>query len=177
MRTAEQETPLGSSRPQFQAPARTDAAMTLPKRRPGRWFRFLASIIVTVLAGGSVCLLLHGQSRADLRTCKVGLEVLQETYQTRGDLEPSQATDVVCRVKARTTGSKFSTTILWVIEDGSLVRRGQVLVRLDDSALQEELRTQQAALDLAKADWVVAEENCKIVALQDQGDIQQADLT
>ena len=171
------EPTLGSSQPQVQAPARTDAAMILPKGRPGRWIRFLVSImIVTVLAGGSVCLLLHGQSRADLPTSKVALEILQETYETRGDLEASEATDVVCRVKARTAGSTFSTTILWVIEDGSLVRRGQVLVRLDDSALQEELRTQQAALELAKADWIAAEENCKIVALQNQGDIQQADL-
>jgi HlyD family secretion protein len=131
---------------------------------------------VTVLAGGSVGLLLHGQSRADLPTCKVGLEILQETYQTRGDLEASEATDVVCRVKARAAGSKFSTTILWVIEDGSPVRRGQILVRLDDSALQEELRTQQAALELVKAEWIAAEENCKIIASQDQGDILQADL-
>jgi HlyD family secretion protein len=91
-------------------------------------------------------------------------------------VEASQATDVVCRVKARTAGSKFSTTILWVIDDGSPVRRDTVLVRLDDSGLREELRTQQVALDLAKADWIAAEENCKIVALQNQGDIQQADL-
>jgi len=177
MMTAEKKTHLGCPRPQFQTPARTDAAMKRPKRRPGRWTRFLVPIvIVTVLAGSSVCWLLHGQSRADLPTCKVGLEILQETYQTRGDLEPSEATDVVCRVKARTASSTFSTTILWVIEDGSLVRRGQVLVRLDDSALQEELRTQQAALEVAKAELIAAEENCKIVASQSQGDILQADL-
>jgi multidrug efflux pump subunit AcrA (membrane-fusion protein) len=146
MRTSEKETPLGCSRSEFQA---ADVAMTRPRCR--RWIRFLVSIIiVSVLAGGSVCLLLLGQSRADLPTCKVGLEILQETYQTRGDLEASEATDVVCRVKARTAGSNFSTTILWVIEDGSPVRRGQVLIQLDDSALQEELRTQQTALDLER---------------------------
>lgn len=176
MRTGEKDTPLGSSRPQFQAPVCTDAAMILPKCRHGRWTRFLAYIIVvTLLAGGSVWFLFHGQSRADLPTYKVGLEILQPTYQTRGDLEATQATDVVCRVKARTTGSKFSTTILWVIEDGSPVRRGEVLVRLDDSAFQEELRTQQVALDLAKADWIAAQENCEIVASQNHGDILQAD--
>jgi HlyD family secretion protein len=42
--------------------------------------------------------------------------------------------------------------------------------------LQEELRTQQAALEVAKAELVAAEENCKIVASQNQGDILQADL-
>lgn len=176
MKTREKKTPSGPSRSQFQAPARTDA-MTVPKRRPRRWIRFLfCVIIITLPAGGSVRWLLHRRSGADLPTCKVGLEILQETYQTRGDLEASEATDVVCRVRARTAGSTFSTTILWVIEDGSLVRRGQVLVRLDDSSLQEEFRTQQAALEIAKAEWVAAEENYKIVASQSQGDILQADL-
>src|SRR5207245_1882617 len=117
------------------------------KRRLGRWIRLLVcTIIVTMLAGGTVWFLLRVQGRADLPTYKVGLEILQPTYQTRGDLEASQATDVVCRVKARISGSKFCTTIQWVVDDGSPVRRGQVLVRLDDSGLQEELRTQQVAL-------------------------------
>jgi multidrug efflux pump subunit AcrA (membrane-fusion protein) len=176
MKTAEKNTPLGSSRTQLQAPVGPDPALILPKRRGGRWIRFLTYIvIVTVLAGGSVWFLLHGQSRADLATYKVGLEILQPTYETRGDLVATQATDVVCRVKARTTGNTFSTTILWVVEDGAPVHRGEVLVRLDDSALKEDLRTQQVALDLAKADWIAAQENCKIIALQNQGDILQAD--
>jgi multidrug efflux pump subunit AcrA (membrane-fusion protein) len=176
MKTAVQNTPLSSSQGQLQAPVDTEAAITPMKHRRGRWIRFLTSIItVSVLVGGAVWFFHHGQSRADLPTYKVGLEILQPTYQTRGDLDATQATDVVCRVKARTTGSTFSTTILWVIEDGSSVRRGEVLVRLDDSALREDLRTQQVALDIAKADWIAAQENYKIVTLQNQGDILQAD--
>src|SRR5437870_251226 len=159
MRTTDKETPSsprplprgecpgapgrGPLPPEFPAPARPDTAMT-PSARPdaamiptkcrlGWWIRFLVcTIMVTMLAGGPVWFLLGGQGRADLPTYKVGLEILQPTYQTRGDVEASQATDVVCRVKARAAGSKFSTTILWVIDDGSPVRRDTVLVRLDD---------------------------------------------
>jgi multidrug efflux pump subunit AcrA (membrane-fusion protein) len=172
MRTTENDTPLGPLPPEFQVPAGCERLM--PPKRRGQWIRFVVCTM-SVLTAGAVWFLLRGQARADLPTYKVGLEILQPTYQTQGDLEASLATDVVCRVKARAAGSKFSTTIQWVIDDGSPVRRGEVLVRLDDSALQEELRTQQAALALAKADWVAAEENCKIVALQNQGDTLQAD--
>src|SRR5262249_18513286 len=53
----------------------------------------------------------------------------------RGTAESADATDVVCRVRATAQG-KAATTIKWLVEDGTLVKKGQRLVELDDSALR-----------------------------------------
>jgi multidrug resistance efflux pump len=47
-----------------------------------------------------------------------------------------------------------------------------LIVELDDSGLQDQLKTQKIALDLAEANKISAEENYKIIVSQNQSDIQ-----
>lgn len=63
------------------------------------------------------------------------------TIVERGSVEPVNAADVICRVKAPDKASSVATTIKWVIDDGSLVRKGDRVVLLDDAAVRDRLQT------------------------------------
>jgi HlyD family secretion protein len=104
----------------------------------------------------------------------VRYENLQLTIVERGALESANNSDIYCRVKAR-LGSTFATTIKWIIDDGTYVRQGQLIVDLDDAAMQDELKRQKIVLDQAQAAKVFAEENYKIVESQNESAIKTAE--
>jgi multidrug efflux pump subunit AcrA (membrane-fusion protein) len=112
--------------------------------------------------------------RTDLVWHAVAYEPLQMTVFERGALESANNQDVVCRVKAGAKGSTLSTTIKWVIDDGTPVHRGQLLVELDDSGLQDQLKQQRILLDTAQSAWLQAEEQYKIDISQNESNISQA---
>jgi multidrug efflux pump subunit AcrA (membrane-fusion protein) len=102
---------------------------------------------------------------------------LQVTITERGALESAENSDIVCRVKARSPNSTVSTTIRWIVEDGTEVKRGDRLVQLDDSALHEQLKAQKILVDQARAAWVTAEKEYEIVESQNKSDIATNKLT
>lgn len=126
-------------------------------------------------------------ARPDVLTHKVKREPLKVTVTEKGTLESAQNVDVTCKVKAGTKG--FATTINWVIEDGSKVEPGQLLMILDDSALQDQYRDQKIKVDQKLADKVKAErdydiqvkENERLVAVEENNvllaDIDQEKYT
>jgi RND family efflux transporter MFP subunit len=75
----------------------------------GGWFYFKGG------TGGRPDLILHTVRR----------ENLQLTIVERGTLEAANNADVTCKVKARSQGSITATTIKWVIDDGSHVKRNR----------------------------------------------------
>jgi multidrug resistance efflux pump len=86
----------------------------------------------------------------------------------RGTVEPADATDIVCRLKAG--------LIRWVIDDGTFVKKGQRLLELDDSRLQEQLRTQKIAAETALAARIVAETDLEIARTQTKLDVRTAEI-
>src|SRR5262249_3943707 len=130
-------------------------------------------------AGGAQQLLGGGMrvNRADLVTHAVRREKLLLTIVERGALESAENNDIICRVKAGTKGSTVASSIKWVIDDGSHVKRGDLLVELDDSGLQEQLKTQKITMDTAEAKKIQAEEAYKIVQSQNESDIKSAEIT
>lgn len=96
-------------------------------------------------------------ARLDLLTHKVKPELLPVTVVERGTLESAENKDVICKVKAGSKAS-FASTIKWVIDDGSVVTKGQLLMELDDSSLQDQLRTQSIVVEKARAEWVKADQ-------------------
>jgi multidrug efflux pump subunit AcrA (membrane-fusion protein) len=113
---------------------------------------------------------------AKWRTEKVHHAKLQPTIVARGDVESAETSDVVCRVRSWARGSANATTIKWIIDNGAPVAKGQVVVVLDDSALQETLNDLKGPLELARAAWIFAEENLEIVRSQSQSDLQGAEV-
>src|SRR5437763_10167315 len=69
--------------------------------------------------------------RALVSVARADLDV---TVVERGVVEPAEVSDVVCRLKAKAAGNTVAGTIKWVIEDGTLVKKGQRVVELDDTA-------------------------------------------
>ena len=111
--------------------------------------------------------------RPDLLLHTVQFERLPVTVVERGTLESAENMDVICRVKAGSRGT-FSSTIRWVIDDGTMVNEGQLLMELDDSAMQDQYRTQLIVVDKARAEWVTADENYIITVKQNESDIALA---
>jgi multidrug resistance efflux pump len=113
-------------------------------------------------------------SRVDLVTHKVKLGRLELTVVERGALESADNRDVYCRVKSGAKNSTVATTIKTVIDDGSRVKKDDLLVELDDSGLIEQLKAQKITMDKAESDKIQAEEQYKIQVSQNESDIATA---
>ena len=100
-------------------------------------------------------------SRPDLLPHTVQAEYLPVTVVERGTLESTDNRDVVCRVKAGSRGT-FASTIKWVIDDGTMVTKGQPLMDLDDSNLKDQEQAQGIVVSKANSAWVKAKEELAI---------------
>lgn len=133
-------------------------------------------LIVALIAAAAVgywFTLAPTPQRTDLILHTTRYEPMNLTVVERGTLESADNREVVCRVKAgtKTTG----LNIKWVIDDGAQVKAGERLMEIDDSALQDQLKAQKIVLDQARAAWIAAEENFKVVRSQNEGTIANAE--
>lgn len=103
-------------------------------------------------------------------------EKLQLSIVERGALESAENSEIVCRVKASSKGSTVSTTIKWIIDDGAQVVRGERLIELDDSGLQDQLKDQNNKVNDARAKYIEAEEKVLIQESQNFSDIETAKI-
>src|SRR5262249_38106421 len=87
--------------------------------------------------------------------------------------ESADNRDVICHVKAGSKGN-YASTIKWVIDDGTLVKKGQLIMTLDSSLLEDNFRAEKIAVDKAQADWIKAEQDYKIQVSQNETDIEKA---
>jgi multidrug efflux pump subunit AcrA (membrane-fusion protein) len=139
------------------------------------------AVAVLLVAGGAATAgwWFFGRStgpRADLLLHKVRYEKMEQTIVERGTLNAAENHDIVCRLKARSQGSTVASSIRWVIDDGMQVEAGDKLIELDDSALQDLLKTQRITVDQKRSDWIVAEEDYKSTLIGNEADIAQAKL-
>jgi multidrug efflux pump subunit AcrA (membrane-fusion protein) len=109
-------------------------------------------------------------ARPDLILHTVKKEKLQITITERGSLEPSDNTFFSCKVKSKTPGGA-ATSIRWVIDNGSIVKEGDKILELDDSALQDSLTTQEIEVYKAKQAWIQADLNRTINKATNETDV------
>src|SRR5262249_34862784 len=100
---------------------------TLPTRTArSRWFLFLAigAALLSLAGMGSAWWFLTRPppARADILLHTVKREPLVVTVAEKGTLESADNRDIVCKVRAGTKG--FASTINWVIDDGTRVKKG-----------------------------------------------------
>lgn len=93
--------------------------------------------------------------RTDLATDKVVFKDLQLKIVERGTLEAKDNHDVKCEVKA---GSRGAPKIKWVVDNGASVKKGDLLVDIDDSYLQEQSQAKKIERDKAEAEKLAAEQ-------------------
>lgn len=129
-------------------------------RRGGILFSLLMLLCVaSVAAGGFYYYQNSGEERvreAELILRPVSRGQFDHIVLEQGEIESSSNTEIICQVKSR--GGSSGTAILWVIEEGARVEKGEKLVELDSSQLETELKQQkiivsnsQAALSSAEA--------------------------
>lgn len=70
-----------------------------------------------------------------------------------------------------------SSTILYLVPEGTRVKKGDLLVELDASSLVDQKLEQEIKVQNAEAAYINARENLAIVESQAQSDIDQAELT
>ena len=86
------------------------------------------------------------------------------TVVERGALESSSNKDIYCTVKAGNKGSTVASQIKYVIDDGSQVtgphdgQPGRLIVELDSSGLEEQLKDRAITLETAKSAKIQAEQ-------------------
>ena len=68
-------------------------------------------------------------------------------------------------------------TILFIVDEGKLVKKGDLLVELDVTRVETELVERRIRLQNAEAELIYAQENLNVVNNQAQADIDQAELT
>jgi RND family efflux transporter MFP subunit len=113
-----------------------------------------------------------GQAKPATHT--VRYEKLDAQLIERGTLESAAVSDLVCRVKAAGQNNEAATTIMRVIEEGTLVKQGDLLLELDDARFVEQLKTQKIVLEQARAALLSAEENLRLVAAQGASELRTA---
>ena len=141
-------------------------APAMPSRRAGISVRALIVVLALVAAVPLVAWLLAAEvdwsgdeTGPMMHVVKRGNFVHEITE--RGNVESASNVEIRCEVQSR---GQAGTTILWIIPEGTYVQPGDELVKLDSSALENELAQQQivcnnseAALEKARNDLTTAE--------------------
>lgn len=129
----------------------------LPPRR--RWPRAVTICLVIAVA---LTVSLWGLSQyaasrgpvisRELKTKEVRRGDLSVVLSVEGNLESAVNIDLKCEVAG-------GSAILWIVEDGEQVKKGDKLVELDSSALEEKVNTQRIAYEKARAVMIQAEKD------------------
>lgn len=126
------------------------------------------SVIAVVVLSLSVCAQQPNEPKKEtvdkvdadkgLATHKVTFTDLQVKVDDRGTLENADSQAVRCEVLDR----RYNKKIKSVVANGAVVKKGDLLVELDDSYLQDHAVTQKIARDSAENELEAAEQNSKL---------------
>ncbi len=83
------------------------------------------------------------------------------TVMEDGNLESASNVDVKCQVAG-------GTSILWIVEDGAVVEKGQKIIELDASALEEQINQQRNTFEKARAAKIQAEQDYRVAEISVQ---------
>ena len=148
-----------------------------PASRQGAMVPIVAFALVLPIAALGTFLAWSGKFKSSTRR-----EVTVETgVVTRGPLEVIVAErgniDSANNLTLRSlVEGGLGTTILKIVDEGSIVQQGQVVVELDSAKLREEALAQQIRLDAAVASLKNAEADCQIQVMQNESDVAAAEL-
>jgi HlyD family secretion protein len=137
-----------------------------------RWLRRA----VAVMAVAALIAIPRGSAKADSPDFvlhKVDRGDVVRTVSEKGEIEVANAAELVCRVRARGPG-KPASTIKWIVDDGTSVKKGDKLIELDDSALQDEMKAQQVVVEQQRAQFAQAKTALKLAELAVLGDAERA---
>ena len=142
--------------------------------------KLLATTIAGLLLASGVFAAVHFRNtgngrKPDYVLHEVKRQELDLLVVERGNLESGKNVDVVCEVEARNQQAP-ATTILWIIPEGSAVKKGDLLVELDSASLKDQITTQEIKVEQARALFAKAETDLDITRSQNESDMDAAEI-
>lgn len=117
------------------------------RRRGISWFAVVTGLVFISAAAGATVWLKPWEAFSDAANVPLTTVAFVDNFQhmvtERGEVESSSNAEVRCEVAARNFGSGSSTTILEIVPEGTYVKKGDLICRLDASALENERNQQQ----------------------------------
>jgi HlyD family secretion protein len=110
-----------------------------------------AGVAVAILAVTGVALASGGERTTTVRTEAVERRDLVATVTANGQIQPKRKVDISADVSGR--------VVQLAVEEGQMVERGDLLLRIDPTVFQAAVRRQQAAVSQARAQASQAEAN------------------
>ena len=107
----------------------------------------------------------EGSSRAG--TVRVARGPMRITQTESGTIQAREETRVMNRMNGE-------TTVVWMIEEGTRVEEGEVVVRLDASEQEDEAATYEIEFEKATADLIRAQEDLEILKKQCESNLEAA---
>ncbi len=128
----------------------------------GRWWKraLLAVGSLAVVAAASALVILNTSptDSAKVLTHTISRGELLVTVTEEGSLESAVNKEIKCKVKG-------GSTILWIIEDGTEVKPGDELVRLDASTIEDNISQQRITYETALASKIQAESDLAVAEI------------
>jgi len=131
-------------------------------------------VAIMAAAGGTGFWLLNGETReeqsfaeAERRTVRRG--DLQITLKRRGTFEAAEAKKVRANIRG-------SARIVWLVDEGTTVKKGDILVELDKTDVLKEIEQLESQEEKAKANLVAAEADEVITELDCASQILKAQM-
>jgi HlyD family secretion protein len=116
----------------------------------------------------------HAEANASFATVKRG--DLVAAVIERGVIESADYTDVICKLKARGKDPSIAATIIWIVDEGSVVKKGDLIARLDDSALRDQLAGATLRVKAAESALEEATENVRLVRRENTIEVRLAEI-
>ncbi|MEI8213565.1 MAG: efflux RND transporter periplasmic adaptor subunit [Planctomycetota bacterium] len=124
-----------------------------------RWSRRLAIVIALLSATAAAAVfaprLLNTEKTVKHLSHTVARGTLAVTVTENGAVESSNNKEIKCLVKG-------GSTVLWVIETGTMVQSGDELVRLDQSQIEDKILQQKIVYENALANKITAESDVAV---------------
>ena len=109
------------------------------------------------------------KNERSIETFKVARRTFSVTLNEKGELEAKNSVDVKCEVEGR-------STIIWLIPEGTEVKKGDLLVKLASNEIDERIRAEQIQVQNAKASAEASAKELEITLDQNASDIRKAQL-
>jgi HlyD family secretion protein len=143
------------------------------KKRGRGWSLFSVIVLLVAIAAGSYFLIgrdrLRGGVRPDVQTAEVQRRTFTVKLNEKGELEATNSVDVKCEVEGR-------STIIWLIPEGTEVKKGDLLVKIASNEIDDKVRAEQIKVQNAKAAADAAKQELDIALDQHASDIRKAEL-
>ena len=126
------------------------------------WIRSILAV-ATIAAIGTAAAFMSGAVSPSVSLPKLRHTLarrdVEVTVTGQGTLESSDNTEVRCKVKGA------SSTIVWIIDNGTEVKADDVLVRIDTSAIEDKINTQEIAYQNALATHAQSESDLAVAQI------------